>query len=109
MHDGAHPYRALTVGGLGLNAIRNARQVELYIESVAKLDRLASDGARPLEVHLTTHPFATGLMEQRAVLARRSAGEPHPLVDGGALREQLEALERGARERLVIERAKPRL
>jgi metallo-beta-lactamase class B len=68
VHDGARTYRAVTVGGLGLNAIQNARQVELYIESVTKLDAMASSSARPVEVHLTTHPFSTGLMEQRTVL-----------------------------------------
>src|SRR6476660_8744407 len=26
--DGANPYRAVTVGGLGLNAIKNSKQVE---------------------------------------------------------------------------------
>ena len=106
VHDGARSYRAVTVGGLGLNAIQNARQVELYIASVEKLDRLATSGAQPVEVHLTTHPFATGLMETRGVLASRKAGDPHPLVDAGALHRQLEELESGAKERLVIERAK---
>jgi len=28
-----------------------------------------------VEVHLTPHPFSTGLMEQRNVLARRNADE----------------------------------
>jgi metallo-beta-lactamase class B len=93
-------------GGLGLNAIQNARQVELYIDSVEKLDRMASSGTRPVEVHLTTHPFATGMMEQRDVIARRRAGEPHPLVDPSALHALLEALESDAKERLVSERAK---
>jgi metallo-beta-lactamase class B len=106
VHDGPRTYRAVTVGGLGLNAIQNARQVELYIESVTKLDALASSSGRPVEVHLTTHPFSTGLMEQRPVLARRGADEPHPLVNAAALHEQLADLERGARERLAIERAK---
>jgi metallo-beta-lactamase class B len=106
VHDGARTYRAMTVGGLGLNAIQNARQVELYIASVEKLDRLASSGTRPVQVHLTTHPFATGLMDQRDVLARRRADEPHPLVDARALHAQLEELAQGAKERLVIERAK---
>jgi metallo-beta-lactamase class B len=106
VHDGAHTYRAVTVGGLGLSAIQNARQVELYIESVTKLDGMATSSARPVEVHLTTHPFSNGLMEQRAVLARRNADEPHPLVNAAALHEQLQGLERGARERLAIERAK---
>ncbi len=106
VHDGARTYRAMTVGGLGLNAIRNGRQVELYIESVEKLDRLASSSSRPVEVHLTTHPFATGLMDKRAALARHRAGEPHPLVDGRALHLQLEELGQGAKERLGVERAK---
>jgi metallo-beta-lactamase class B len=106
VHDGSRTHRAVTVGGLGLNAIRNARQVELYIESVERLDRLASSGARPVEVHLTTHPFSTGMMEQRAILARRTAADPHPLVDPRALHAQLEALGQGAKERLVVERAK---
>ena len=106
VHDGARTYRAVTVGGLGLNAIQSARQVELYIESVTKLDAMASSSGRPVQVHLTTHPFSTGLMEQRGVLARRNTDEPHPLVNAAALHEQLEGLERGARERLAIERAK---
>jgi metallo-beta-lactamase class B len=105
-HDGSRAYRALTVGGLGLSAIQNARQVELYIASVERLDRMASAPAQPIEVHLTTHPFATGLMEERAALAARKPGDPHPLVDAAALRAQLEALESGAKERLVVERAK---
>jgi metallo-beta-lactamase class B len=107
VRDGSRTYRAVTVGGLGLNAIQNARQVELYIASVERLDRLVSSGARPVQVHLTTHPFATGMMEQRAVLARRTGADPHPLVDSAALHAQLEELERGAKERLVIEQVKP--
>lgn len=106
VHDGVRSYRAVTVGGLGLNAIQNAHQVELYIDSVQKLDRLATSGSRPIEVHLTTHPFATGLMETRPILASRKAGDPHPLVDAKALHGLLEELERGAQERLVVERAK---
>jgi len=65
-----------------------------------------TSGTRPVEVHLTTHPFATGMMETRAILASRKAGDPHPLVDAAALHGQLEELERGAKERLVVERAK---
>jgi metallo-beta-lactamase class B len=106
VHDGARGYRAVTVGGLGLNAIQSAHQVELYIESVERLDRMASASTRPLEVQLTTHPFATGLMEERAALASRKPGDPHPLVDAAALQSLLDALERGAKERLEVERAK---
>ena len=99
VHDGARTYRAVTVGGLGLNAIQNARRVELYIDSLARLEQLASSGSQPLQVHLTTHPFATGMMEQRPLLPRRTAADPHPLVDPGALRAQLDALGTDAEER----------
>lgn len=67
---------------------------------------MTANATAPVEVHLTTHPFATALMEKRALLAQRKKGEPHPLVDADALRRQLDELERGAKERLVIEQAK---
>jgi metallo-beta-lactamase class B len=106
VHDGARSHRAMTVGGLGLGDVRSERDVERYIASVEKLDRLVSNDAAPVEVHLVTHPFATGLMEQRDVLASRGVGDPHPLVDAQALHALLDDLEQGARERLEAERAK---
>jgi metallo-beta-lactamase class B len=105
VHDGARAYRAVTVGGLGLNAIENARQVELYLESIERLRALAQ-GATRMQVHLTTHPFATGLMDERPALARHASGSAHPLVDAGAFMATLDALAKGARERLAIERAR---
>jgi len=36
-----------------------------------------------------------------------SPDTPHPLVDRGSLRALLDDLEKGAQERLAIERAKP--
>ena len=105
VHDGSRTYRAVTVGGLGLNAIQNARQVELYIASVERLDSLVT-GRPPVEVHLTTHPFATGLMDQRKELARHTVTDPHPLVDRRGLHALLGELEQGAKERLEVERAK---
>jgi metallo-beta-lactamase class B len=106
VHDGGRTFHAVTVGGLGLNAIRDANQVELYIDSVEKLRNLATRSEAPVDVHLTTHPFSTGLMEQRPALASRAAGSPNPLVDAAAFRSQLDALERGAKERLALERSK---
>ena len=67
---------------------------------------MVSSGMPPVQAHLTTHPFATGLMEERPALAARMPGDPHPLVDAAALRAQLEALASGAKERLFVERAK---
>ena len=106
VHDGSKTYRAVTVGGLGLNAIQNAHQVELYIDSMEKLKGLATEGAHPVEVSLTTHPLATNLMTLRTKLAHREPGDVDPLVDRQGLIDQLDALEKGAKERLVIERAK---
>jgi metallo-beta-lactamase class B len=105
VHDGGRAFRAVTVGGLGLNAIENAHQVELYLQSVDRLRGL-TQGAAPVQVHLTTHPFATGLMEERAALAQRGPNSPHPLVDAGAFVATLDGLAAGARERLAIERAR---
>jgi metallo-beta-lactamase class B len=105
VHDGDRTYRAVTVGGLGLGAIRNAHQVELYLQSVARL-RALTEATPAVQVHLTTHPFATGLMEQRAALAQPAPGSTHPLVDPSGFVADLDELAGGARERLSIKRAK---
>jgi metallo-beta-lactamase class B len=107
VHDGANTYGAVTVGGLGLNAIQNAHQVELYIDSMERLKRMATRGAHPVTVHLTTHPLTTDLMDMRPKLTARVPNDVNPLVDGAALIKTLDSLEKGAQERLVIERAKP--
>ncbi len=101
VHDGTRTYRAVTIGGIGINA----SLIEPYIASVERLDSLVGDRP-PVEVHLTTHPFATGLMEQRPELARHTVTDPHPLVDRKGLHRLLGELEAGAKERLDIERAK---
>jgi len=64
--DGARTYRAFTVGGLGLNRIRGPEQVEAFIASLKRIRTLTQDGARPLELHLTTHGFLTGLTKRKA-------------------------------------------
>lgn len=105
VHDAGHSYRAVTVGGLGLNAIQNAHQVELYLQSVARL-RALTQATPAVQVHLTTHPFATGLMELRPALAPRAPGSTDPLVDPSGFVATLDDLAAGAKERLAIERAK---
>jgi len=104
--DGKTVERAVTVGGLGLNAIKNASQVEAYLASVTKLRALISSADHPVRVHLTTHPFSNGLVEAAARLANRKPGEPHPLVNQAGILKQLDGLEAAAEERLEIERAK---
>ena len=102
--DGASTYRAVTVGGLGLNAIKDSKQVESYIASVTRLSELVKQPNQPITVHLTTHPFSNGLTEARDALAARKPGGPNPLVDPEGLLKQLAALRSGAEERLEVER-----
>lgn len=102
--DGASTYRAVTIGGLGLNAVKDSKQVEAYIASVDRLSELVKRPDQPVTVHLTTHPFSNGLMEARDWLAARKPGEPNPLVDPEGLLKQIASLRSGAAERLTIER-----
>lgn len=104
--DGSRTYRALTVGGLALTAIRGPEQVEAFIASVKRIRALTQGGARPVELHLTTHGFFTGLNEAKDLLKTRRADDPNPLVDLPGFRKQLDDLQAGAEKRLVVERQK---
>ena len=104
--DGARTYRAFTVGGLGLNRIRGPEQVEAFIASLKRIRTLTQDGARPVELHLTTHGFSTRLNEAKDLLKTRKPTDPHPLVDLPGFRKQLDDLQAGAEKRLVVERQK---
>ena len=106
VRDGARTYRAFTVGGLGLNRIRGPEQVEAFIASLKRIRTLTQDGARPVELHLTTHGFATGLTEAKDLLKTRKPTDPHPLVDLPSFRKQLDDFQAGAEKRLVVERQK---
>lgn len=106
VQDGETSYRAFTVGGLGLNAIRGPEQVEAYIASVKRIRALTEAQQKPVELHLTTHGFSTGLPESAAGLSTRKAGDPHPLVDLQGFRNQLDALQDRAEKRLVVEQNK---
>ena len=102
--DRAISYRAITVGGLGLNAIENSKQVEAFIASLDKIAQLVKQQTNPVMVHLTTHPFSNGLTELREKVISRKPGEPNPLVDPQGLLEQLAYLRKGSEERLDVER-----
>ena len=104
VRDGANTYRAFTVGGLGLNAIQSSKQVEDFIASVSRIERMVRDPADPIRVHLTTHPFSNGLTEAKDRIPGRKPGEAHPLVDPEGFLKQLEGLRLGAEERLIVER-----
>ena len=101
--DGDKTYRAITVGGLGLNAIDGTTQVEAYIRSVDRIQAMVNASTNPIGVHLTMHPFSTGLTEAKEFLKTRKPGQAHPLVDPDGLNKQLDALRAGAIERLAVE------
>lgn len=102
--DGANTYRAVTIGGLGLNAIKNSKQVEVFIASLDRLSGLVKQPNQPVTVHLTTHGFSNGLTEARDRLSARKPGELNPLVDPDALLKQIGSLRSGAEVRLESER-----
>lgn len=104
--DGARTYRAFTVGGLGLNSIRGPDQVEAFIASLKRIRGLTRDSARPVDLHLTTHGFLTGLNEAKDLLKTRKSADPHPLVDLPGFRKQLDDLQAAAEKRLIVERQK---
>jgi metallo-beta-lactamase class B len=104
--DGKTVEHAVTVGGLGLNAIKDASQVEAFLGSVKKLRALVTAADQPVRVHLTTHPFSNGMFEAAAGLKTRKPGEPHPLVNQPGILKQLDGLAAAAKERLEIERGK---
>nr|WP_220789343.1 CAR family subclass B3 metallo-beta-lactamase [Craterilacuibacter sinensis] len=106
VRDGDKTYRAITIGGLGLNAIDGAKQVEAYIASVDRIKSMANASKNPISVHLTAHPFSTGLTEAKELLKKRQPGQPHPLVDLAGLNKQLDELRAGAIERLAVEQAR---
>jgi metallo-beta-lactamase class B len=104
--DGDKTYRAITIGGLGLNAIDGSKQVEAFISSVDRIKAMVNGSKNPIGVHLTMHPFSTGLTEAKELLKTRKPGEPHPLLDPKGLNKQLDELRAGAIERLAVEQAR---
>jgi metallo-beta-lactamase class B len=104
VQDGAGTYRAVTIGGLGLNAIKNSKQVEVLIASLDQLSGMVKQPNQPLTVHVAAHTIFNELMETRAKLLARKPGEPNPLVDPDALLKMLATQRGGAVVRLEIER-----
>ena len=102
--DGGRTYRAFTVGGLGLNVLQGPEHVEPFIASAKRIRAMTEDTGRPIDLHLTTHTFSTGLTKAKDLLNTRKPGDPHPLVNLPALRWQLDQLQAGAERRLALER-----
>lgn len=106
VQDGDETHRAVTIGGLGLNAIEGPEQVEAFINSLDRLRALTEDSDTGIDVHLTTHGFSNGLDEDRQAMATRKEGEPNVMVDPDGLLAQIATLREGAVKRLAIEQNK---
>ncbi|WP_113625664.1 CAR family subclass B3 metallo-beta-lactamase [Pectobacterium peruviense] len=104
--EGNNTYRAMTIGGLGLNAIDGPQQVEAYIRSIDRIKAMVEDDKHPITVHLTAHPFSNGQIEIQNQLKVRQPNQPHPMVDAEGLLKQLATLRAGAVERLAVEQAR---
>jgi metallo-beta-lactamase class B len=104
VRDGDKTYRAITVGGLGLNAITGPDQVGAYIDTVKRIRRMVEDPVNPISVHLSA--FSNGLMEKRFQLPHTDKSTPHPLVAPAAFVKELDVMESNAMKRLAIEKAR---
>ena len=94
-------YRAVTVGGQGLNAIEGPEQVRAYMKS---MERLGEDSLN-IEVDLTPHPFSSSLAEQIDVIRHLKPSDAHPLINRAAYLARLKKLNEGAAARLKLELA----
>lgn len=104
--DSEKTHRAVTIGGLGLNAINGPEQVEAYIKSVDKIANLTKDTNENVTVHLTTHGFSNGLEENRAKQVSMGADAPNVFIDPEGLLKQTASLRGRAVKRLAREKAK---
>ncbi|MFY9240798.1 MAG: hypothetical protein WAO78_18360, partial [Roseovarius sp.] len=104
--DHGHRHRAITVGGLGLNAIEGPEQVEAFIDSLDRIEGLAKDKSDPVMVHLTMHGFSANLEENRQILAVRKSGEANVFLNSQAVLDEVSFLRGGAVRRLEVERQK---
>lgn len=103
--DSGARHRAITVGGLGLNAIDGPAQVEAFIASVDRIRDLAS-GSDPVLVHLTMHGFSANLDENRHKHLAREPGEANVFLNPQAVLNEVAFLREGAVRRLEVEKAR---
>jgi metallo-beta-lactamase class B len=96
-------HRAITVGGLGHNAIEGPGQVDASINSVDRIAALAKDQGDPLMIHLTMHGFSANLEENRQILATRKSGEANVFLNAQAVLDEVSFLRGGSVRRHEVE------
>ena len=103
VRDGGEEHRAFVFGGVGLN-FEGVHRTNLYLDSVARIRRLAGEEGNPIEVNITNHAGMGRIFERAEQLASRGEGDPHPFVDPRGFVDWLAELQRNAEEKLVVER-----
>jgi metallo-beta-lactamase class B len=103
--DRSTRHRAVTVGGLGLNAIDGPAQVAAFIASVDRLRDLVT-GPEAVQVHLTMHGFSANLDENRQKHLAAAPDAPNLFLNPQAVLDELAFLRAGAVRRLAVEQAK---
>ena len=103
VRDGGEEHRAFVFGGVGLN-FDGVHRTNLYLDSVARIRRLAGEEGNPVEVNITNHAGMGRVFERAEQLASRGPSDPHPFVDPQGFLDWLVELQRNAEHKLVVER-----
>ncbi len=103
VRDGGEEHRAFVFGGVGLN-FEGVHRTNLYLDSVARVQRLAAEEGNPIEVNITNHASMGRIFERAEQLALRADGDPHPFVDPAGHAAWLAELQENAEKKLVVER-----
>jgi len=103
LRDGGEEHRAFVFGGVGLN-FKGVHRTNLYLDSVARIRRLAAEENNPIEVNITNHAEMGRIFERAEQLASREPSDPHPFVDPRGFLDWLAELQRNAEHKLTVER-----
>lgn len=103
VRDDGEEHRAFVFGGVGLN-FEGVHRTNLYLDSVARIGRLAAEEGNPIDVNVSNHASMGRIFERAEQLASRADGDPHPFVDPEGYVAWLAELQRNAEEKLVVER-----
>lgn len=103
VRDDGEEHRAFLFGGVGLN-FEGVHRTNLYLDSVARIQRLAVDEGNPIDVNLSNHASMGRIFERAEALASRADGDRHPFVDPEGYVAWLAELQKNAEEKLVVER-----
>ena len=100
VRDGDNTYKAITLGGVGLN-FSGVERTRMYLDSYARLVSMADD----ISVSVPNHAAMGGVFERAALLEQRQPGQPHPFVDPAGYKTALATFVANAEAKLIAEQA----